>query len=233
MPRRLIILVVLVTIIIAACKKKPKKSIEQLSTKVETFQENTYLKSHLDSQTISKIKAFGTEIDSAVFQSEIQEISKIVNADPNAETYHTNSGVAYTIDKYGGGEYPLKGDVLLVHVETTTLDGKKIFSSKDLKQPLQFVLGVGQVVPAWDEVFLNVQEGTTFQIISPSAMSYGKKGFIKSVDANTILKYDITFEKIIEQKNPSSSTAPKLKVKEDSLSKNQNSKIPVTLRKPQ
>lgn len=233
MPRRFIFILLAIPLLFAFCKRKPKKAIEELPTQVENFQENTYLKSVLDSLDIVKIKAFGSEIDSVAFLEDIQAISKIIQTNPDAETFHTQNGITYTVVKYGSGEYPQKGDLLQVQVETTTLEGVKIFSTKDLKQPLQFTLGVGQVVPAWDNVFVNVQEGTQFQIISPSALSYGKKGYHKSVEPNTILKYDITFEKIIPQKQENSKDQPKLKVKSDSSTKSLDNKIPATLRKPQ
>lgn len=234
MPRRFIfILLTIIPLLLTFCKRKPKKTIEELPTQVETFKPDTYLESSLDSIDIERIKAFGSEIDSIAFQEDIQAISKIIKADENNETYHTKNGITYTVIKYGGGEYPVKGDLLQVQVETSTLEGEKVFSTKDLKQPLQFVLGVGQVVPAWDDVFLNVQEGTQFQVIAPSALSYGKKGHHKYVKSNTILKYDITFEKIIPQKDDISKNQPKLKINEGKDSKEKENKIPLTIRKPQ
>lgn len=232
MSHKHFILIFLATFLIFSCKKKPKKAIEELPTEVTTYQADTYLESELDSLSLLKIKDFGSKVDSAVFKEELKKISDIIKADKESEIFHTKNGVAYSVSKYGGGEYPVKGDVIQVQVETTTLDGKKIFSTKDLKQSLQFVLGVGQVVPAWDEVFVNVQEGTQFQIISPSALSYGMTGYLRSVEPNTILKYDISFEKIVPIKEDKSKKDTKLQVKEDKDSKDKENKIPVTLRKP-
>lgn len=233
---RYITFALIITLSIASCKRKPKKSIEELPTKVETFQENSYLKSQLDSHTIDIIRLFGSEIDSAVYLQELDTISSIMQRNKTEEeTYHTPTGVVYTIHKYGGGEYPEKGDIIQVQVETTTLDGKNIFSTSALKQPLQFVLGVGQVVPAWDEIFPNVQEGTQFQIIAPSALSYGQKGFLKAVPANTILKYEIKFDKIVTPKASSTKGASNLKMKEQKEAdhKDEKYKIPATLKKPE
>ncbi len=228
------IIFILIALSIGACKKKPKKSLAELPTKVETFKEDSYLKSALDSHTIEVINKFGSEIDSQIFVQELDTIAAIIQQNKDVEIYHTATGLAYIVNKYGGGEYPEKGDVLQVQVETTTLSGKKIFSTSSLKQPLQFVLGTGQVVPAWDEIFPNVQEGSEFQIIAPSALSYGKKGYIKSVAPNTILKYDIKFEKIITPKTTNSKNTPNLKVKgEEKNEKDEKYKIPATLKKPE
>lgn len=210
-----IILFSIVVISLYACKNKPKKSIEELATQVETFSKDSYLDSHLDSLSLGKIKSFGSEVDTTFYSNELKQLSTIINIEKNQESFHTSTGVLYIVEKYGSGEYPISGDILQVQVETSTLDGKKLFSTTQLKQPLQFVLGVGQVVPAWDEVFLNIQEGSKFQIISPSAMSYGKKGYIKSVAPNTILKYDITFEKIVHSQKSNTKNQPKLNIKEE------------------
>ncbi|MCO5233128.1 MAG: FKBP-type peptidyl-prolyl cis-trans isomerase [Chitinophagales bacterium] len=219
-----IILFLLVTFSIYACKNKPKKSIGELATQVETFTKETYLDSQLDSLSIHKIKSFGSEIDTIIYSNEIEKLSSIVNKEKHQEIFHTNTGVIYMIEKYGSGDYPENGDILQVNVETSTLENKKIFSTSQLKQPLQFVLGVGQVVPAWDEVFVNIQEGSRFQIFSPSALSYGKKGFVKSVAPNTILKYDITFDKIIHSQKNNTKNQPKLDIKEEKGNQKEHSK---------
>lgn len=234
MSGKYIILILFIVVSVIACKRKPKKSLEELPTKVETFQENTFLKSQIDSHALAMIQRFGSEFDSAVYTLELDTISDIIQKEKEAEIFHTPTGIAYIIKKYGSGEYPQKGDIIQVQVETNTLNGSSIFSTSALKQPLLFVLGVGQVVPSWDEIFPNVQEGTQFQIIAPSAMSYGKKGYHKAVSPNTILKYDIIFEKIVITKNSVSKQSPSLKVKgKDVHEKEDKYKIPTTLKKPE
>lgn len=226
------LLLLLVPFLLFSCKKKPKKSIAELPTEVAVFEKETYLQSNLDSQAIISIKNFGNQLDSAVYQIEIDSISKIISKEKDKESFHTKTGILYIISEYGGGEYPVKGDVIEVKVETSTLDEKNVFSTTKLKQNLQFILGVGQVVPAWDEVFLNVQEGSKFQIIAPSALSYGAKGIIKSIAPNTILKYDITFEKIIKAKTSSSKDEPQLKIKDGKKENLHKEALPVTIKKP-
>ena len=225
-------ILLLVPFLLFSCKKKPKKSLEELPTQVTVFEKETYLQSKLDSQAILSINSFGNQIDSAVYQLEIDSISKTILKQKDKETFHTKSGNLYIIEEYGGGEYPVKGDVLEVKVETTTLDGKNVFSTTQLKQNLQFILGVGQVVPAWDEVFLNVQEGSKFQIVAPSAMSYGSKGIIRSIAPNTILKYDIIFEKIIQPKNTASKDHPQSKIQRPTTVCHQLDSLPVSIKKP-
>ena len=223
---------ILVSFLFISCKNKPKKSIDELPVKVAMFDKKTYLNSDLDSQALLTIKNFGNQIDTNIYRQDIDSISNIIKKKEGQEIFHTKSGILYIIDNYGDGEYPVKGDRLEVKVETTTLDGKNVFSTTALKQNLQFIVGVGQVVPAWDEVFLNVQEGSKFQIIVPSALSYGTKGIIKAIAPNAILKYDISFEKIIVDKKIDSKDQPQLKIKEESKEKSHKESLPASIRKP-
>jgi|GEM_PF-4632830 len=229
-----ILLVSLILVSTTGCKNKPKKSIEELPTKVEVYNQDKYAASNIDSLTLTSIKDFGSGYDSAVYQSDIDSIGHYLKKQTSQEeTYHTRSGVVYIIKKYGSGEYPEKGDKIQVQVETKTWDGKVIFSTTRLKQPLQFILGVGQVVPAWDEVFPNVQEGSEFMVIAPSAMNYGTKGIQKILSPNTILLYDIKFEKLISAENKNDKNGPALKMKEEKKEKElELEKIPVSIRKP-
>jgi FKBP-type peptidyl-prolyl cis-trans isomerase len=218
-------LLLLVIVSFSACKNKPKKKLEELPTKVEQFNPNTYRQCRLDDSAFALMERFGSVYDSSVFQAEIDTIAKWMEAQELKEIYHTRSGVVYAVKKYGRGNYPVAGDRLHVFTETRTWNGKVIFSSSKYKQPLEFVLGTGQVVPAWDEVLPNLPEGTEALIVAPSAMSYGKKNIPKVMAGNTILIYDIKFDKLIPDKDTKTKgRAPALQLDDD--------KIPVTLRRP-
>lgn len=217
--------VLIILSLAGGCKNKPKKKLEELPTKVKPFSPDTYRQSKLDSAHFAMMERFGTVYDSTAFPAEIDSIARWMQQQQYKEIYHTRSGVVYAIKKYGRGDYPSKGDRLHVFTETKTWNGKVIFSSSKYKQPLEFVLGTGQVVPAWDEVFPNLPEGTEAVIIAPSAMSYGKKSIPRVMAGNTILIYEIRFAKLIsDQEVKSKSKSPALQINDE--------KIPVTLKKP-
>jgi hypothetical protein len=213
-----------------SCKRK-KHVVEELPVQVKSFKAPEYQKSSVDSLSLIKIKTFGSEYDSMAYQIDIDSISNWVLKQKWEESYSTPSGVVYHIEKFGNGDFARLGDRMHVHTETQTLSGKKFFSSYDLKQPIDFVLGVGQVMPAWDEVLPNYPEGTEATIISPSALAYGKKGIKKVLAPNMILVTKIKVVKVIHDKeNPTPINGPGLKI--DPKKEEENSKIPISIRKP-
>ena len=209
------------------CKRKPKKSIDQLATQVKLFDKTDYIKSHISDSSKILIHDFGSLIDTTTYASELDTIAQIVARESKHEdVLYTPDGILYIIQEYGGGNYPQDGDLLQVQVETYTSSGQLIFSTNQLKQSLQFILGKGQVVPCWDQVFKNVQEGSVFTIIAPSAFSYGKRGVKKSVPPNTILRYEVKFEKIVTPNHPKDKITPSMKVNEE---KKETPKSPIHL----
>jgi len=63
----------------------------------------------------------------------------------------TDSGLKYTDEVLGEGDFPNTGDRVTVHYTGTLEDGTKFDSSVDRNQPFQFTIGVGQVIKGWDE----------------------------------------------------------------------------------
>ena len=79
--------------------------------------------------------------------------------------------------KEGDGKtFPKKGDTVYVHYEGKLLDGKKFDSSYDRKEPLQFTLGVGQVIKCWDMSVARLSLGEKIKVICPYNLAYGERG---------------------------------------------------------
>lgn len=218
----------------SACKKKNVKKQEELPTKVEAFDGNVYRQSALDSSDFASMKRFGSVYDSAKYQEDLDSIRTYFEAQDLNEVFFSNSGVVYAIKKYGKGIYPVAGDKLHVFTETKRWDGKLVFSSAKYQQPLEFILGTGQVVPAWDEILPNIPEGSEVLIVAPSAMSYGKKAIPKTLPGNSILIYDVKLSKVFPtQDTPTKSAQPLMKIKGDNeVDEEVKSKIPSTIRRP-
>lgn len=88
----------------------------------------------------------------------------------------TESGLKYLDLKVGDGPSPQKGQKVKVHYEGWLEDGKKFDSSRDRGEPFEFVLGVGQVIPGWDEGVDPMNVGGKRKLVIPPKLGYGKQG---------------------------------------------------------
>ena len=102
----------------------------------------------------------------------------------------TTSGLYYTITKEGEGEHPPKGANVSVHYKGTLVDGTVFDSSYQRDQPIEFSVGVGQVIPGWDEGILLLNKGAAARFVIPSHLGYGAKGAGGVIPADATLIFD-------------------------------------------
>lgn len=79
----------------------------------------------------------------------------------------------------GTGDTLEAGEVAWVHyVGVTQSDGEQFDASWDrgVDQPIAFALGVGQVIPGWDQGLEGMQVGGRREIIIPAELAYGETG---------------------------------------------------------
>lgn len=86
----------------------------------------------------------------------------------------TESGLYYVMTQEGNGEKPKVGQLVAVHYTGTLLDGTKFDSSFDRDQPIQFPLGLGQVIPGWDEGIALMSKGEKGVLYIPYYLAYGE-----------------------------------------------------------
>jgi FKBP-type peptidyl-prolyl cis-trans isomerase len=76
-------------------------------------------------------------------------------------------------------------------------DGKEFDSSWGKgKQPFQFALGSGQVIPGWDEGVLGMKVGERRRLTIPADLAYGQQGSPPKIGPNEPLIFDIDLKKI-------------------------------------
>jgi len=103
----------------------------------------------------------------------------------------TTSGLYYTITKEGEGEHPPKGANVSVHYKGTLVDGTVFDYSYQRDQPIEFSVGVGQVIPGWDEGILLLNKGAAARFVIPSHLGYGAKGAGGVIPADATLIFEV------------------------------------------
>ncbi len=64
------------------------------------------------------------------------------------------------------------------------------------KQPFQFALGGGQVIPGWDQGVLGMKVGERRRLTIPADLAYGAQGSPPKIGPNEPLIFDIDLKKI-------------------------------------
>ena len=77
----------------------------------------------------------------------------------------------------GTGATVEAGDSITVdYVGVLSADGTEFDNSYDRGQPFAVTIGVGQVIPGWDQGLIGVKEGGRRQLDIPAALAYGDAG---------------------------------------------------------
>ena len=88
----------------------------------------------------------------------------------------TATGLSYLDLTPGAGASPVAGKHVKVHYTGWLENGTKFDSSLDRGQPFDFSIGVGQVIPGWDEGVMSMKVGGKRKLIIPSQLGYGVNG---------------------------------------------------------
>ncbi|MDX1828273.1 MAG: peptidylprolyl isomerase [Lutibacter sp.] len=103
----------------------------------------------------------------------------------------TVSGLRYKIIQEGNGKKATKGSVVSVHYKGQLDNGQVFDSSYSRKQPIDFTLGIGQVIPGWDEGIQLLKVGDKARFVIPSNLAYGSQGAGGVIPPNAILVFDV------------------------------------------
>lgn len=101
------------------------------------------------------------------------------------------SGLIYVPRRAGEGPHPTIGQEIVVHYEGSLLDGTVFDSTYKKKTPLSFRVGLGKVIPGWDEAFINMRKGEKRTIIVPHWLAYGVNGREPKIPPRATLVFEI------------------------------------------
>ncbi|MCF6346891.1 MAG: peptidylprolyl isomerase [Flavobacteriaceae bacterium] len=165
---------------------------------VDTIQQNDSLTSieiirmGKDAEKFNAIEAFrtfeGSRDEREALEKEKQE--ETLNA-VSAGFKKTDSGLRYQIIQEGNGKQAAKGDNVSVHYKGQLLDGTVFDSSYKRKQPIDFTVGIGQVISGWDEGLQLLKVGDKARFVIPSSLAYGSQGAGGVIPPDAPLIFDL------------------------------------------
>lgn len=127
------------------------------------------IKKDIDAR-IEKMKADHPEETATAAQQLTEYLAKNkITVDP------TPSGLYYVQTQEGNGEKPEVGMMAQVHYTGKLLDGTVFDSSIERGEPISFPLGVGQVIPGWDEGIMMMSKGEKGVLYIPYYLAYGDR----------------------------------------------------------
>jgi peptidyl-prolyl cis-trans isomerase A (cyclophilin A) len=103
----------------------------------------------------------------------------------------TESGLRYQIIQKGNGTAAEKGKKVSVHYQGALENGQVFDSSYKRKQPIEFTLGVGQVIEGWDEGVALLKVGDKARFVIPSYLGYGSSGAGGVIPPDATLVFDV------------------------------------------
>ncbi len=103
----------------------------------------------------------------------------------------TKSGLRYKINQKGDGVKPEKGQTVAVHYKGMFADGGVFDSSYTRGNPIEFPIGMGNVIAGWDEGIMLLNKGDKARFVIPSDLGYGSQGAGGVIPPNATLIFDV------------------------------------------
>lgn len=136
-----------------------------------------------------------------IFEVELIDFTKAIQIaqfdTKGKDTLTTESGLKYIVVEKGSGLKAEKETVVAVHYSGYLKDGKMFDSSVKRGEPIQFELGMGQVIKGWEEGLTLMHEGDKFRLIIPYVLAYGEAGRPPIIPEKSDLIFDVELLKVV------------------------------------
>lgn len=102
----------------------------------------------------------------------------------------TPSGLKYKILEHGKGKQAKAGGIVSVNYTGKFLNDSVFDSSYKRGKPIEFTLGIGQVIKGWDEGIALLHVGDKAEFLIPPELAYGNRA-TGPIPANSTLKFEV------------------------------------------
>lgn len=137
-------------------------------------------------EVFAEAEAMAAEKAKIAMEAAKAELAKIT------EGYtETPSGLFYKMDVEGNGVHPQASQMVKVHYTGSLTDGTVFDSSVQRGEPIEFPIGVGRVIPGWDEGIALLSVGAKATLVIPSHLAYGAKGARGVIPPNATLIFEV------------------------------------------
>ena len=117
-----------------------------------------------------------------------------------AEVIKTSNGVYFQIVKEGSGNAIGNGKKVTCEYQGYLPDGQIFDASKKFHpqghEPLEFVVGAGQMIPGFDQMVSQMKVGETRKMVIPPELAYGSHGIPQAgIPGDSYICFDVTLVK--------------------------------------
>ena len=112
-----------------------------------------------------------------------------------ANVQKTASGLMYIVVEPGKGKQAKKGDKVSMLYTGYLLNGDVFDENQNREKPFEFSLGLGQVIPGWDEGVAMMKEGGKYKFIIPWNLAYGDQN-VGPIAPYSSLVFDVEMVKV-------------------------------------
>lgn len=133
----------------------------------------------------------------AVLDEAKSVVAQYAGGELGDKVQRTGSGLGYMITEEGGGKSPAAGRPVSVQYAGFLTDGSIFDNSFERGMPITFPLGVGRVIPGWDEGIGLLKEGGKGYLFIPHQLGYGEAGSPPAIPGNAELVFYVELEKAL------------------------------------
>lgn len=133
---------------------------------------------------------FLTSCDENSLDDSVVTIEQYLERNQITDYEQTSSGLIYTVNKIGDGDFPIPGNTITVHYTGYHLNDNR-FDTSYGGPAFSFILGKDEVIKGWEEGIALFKKGGSGTLFVPWELAYGESGFGGVIAPKEDLKFDI------------------------------------------